>query len=212
MKEAKEAKTREPLATPFEAAQLAVSLAIMKGIQTPDLTEAIDLLKQAAFKIEGIVRPKIYHPDVIYTSTTEDYCYPHPSTKIVSPKTDPEGWKNHVKKIQQFPGGDQIKMPKGHLTLMQVIAATTGRGEKKRNQKVLDAMVQAGMFMGGTDNFMFYDELGFWNMARAIAPFAPRFRHLYLTPSAAPKRDARGRIFAPRKSKESGKFIQNKKG
>jgi hypothetical protein len=213
MKEANEAKPREPLATPFEAAQLAVSLAIMTGSQTPDLKGAVALLREAAFKVQDLIKPRIHYPDSVMAETMEQALAvrPHDSVKPMSPATHPKEAAELLKHSKTFPGAEKIKPPKMYPASSRTCwqAVLGGNPSNKDIQTAKAKVLKTQPGLNDCLNFGMSDERSFWNWASIIAPNLPRFSKLYTTPRPQKKRSkqgqARGRYMAPKQA-ETGKF------
>lgn len=180
MKKKPKTEVREPLASPFEAAQVAISLAIMRGEKIPDIKGAIELLRNVSLLVHEEKRPRPFYSDAIYQDRGGSAQPPHPSSKIFTPDTDPVAWKEHIERTRRFPGADKIVMPRGErFTVLQIVASVTGRKEKKRNNDVIKAILEAGILSNDLLGCTYAGELGFWIMAEKIAPFAPRFKAFY---------------------------------
>lgn len=211
MKAASPPEEREPLASPFELAQIAISLALLYDLPEPDLEGAVRLLRHSCLAVQEEKRPRAIYPTVVYVDAKPHGEYPL-GTKIITPDDDPAAWRKHIEELRNFPGGDQIVMPKGNeFTLLQIIAAVTGRKEKKRNQDVFERMVRRGTVVREHAQYTFAGERGFWITAQLVAPFAPRFKHLYPKPNKLPRGQMRkrGRFHKPSRA-ENGQFKQEK--
>ena len=203
-------KERQQLATPYEAAQLAVSLAIMRGEQKPDLAGAVELLKNAARRIQDEKCPRVLYPTAIYDESGR-FKPPHPSSNVISPSSHPAEWRAHLEQLKSFPGADQIRKPKGDdFTILQIAAAVTGRKEKARNMDVFQRMIAQLKLGQETMTFVYAGESAFWSMAERLAPFASRFRHLYPQPNATKRRSVKGQFIGMKKDGK-GRFQKKRK-
>ena len=107
-------RAAEPLASPYELAQLAVSIATMRGEKTPDIECAAQLLWESAIAIDRVVRPYRFDAEVRTCRTIL--------------KTD----------IPQWPASEDFPMKFNHA-----VALITTRRELKRNQPIVDAVLKA---------------------------------------------------------------------
>ncbi len=177
MKKQPPAAERESLASPFEVAQIAISLAIMRGEIEPDLEGGMALLKCAALRVQNEKRPRL-------------------STFVLGQR------EISLEKARAFPGGDKIIIPKGeHFTLPQIVRAAIGRKDHSRNEHVISKAQKANALTEDEKIRTDFDEWEFWKIVAKIAPFVPRFKELYPKIKARKKPRCEGKFH---KSKRAG--------
>ena len=200
------------IGTPFEVAQLAVSLALLKGESEPNLDSAIDLLYQAHFKVRRQTRPE---PNCVGVATlaitdqrpVETALGAMRLQKVVSPADSSE----LAKVMKSFPGADQIEEPKKpRFSMLNIIEAVTKRRGRKENQEIIAKLKAANELNEQEFRHPYSGSVSFWTKAKNFAPYASRFRELYTTSAskiAHPKRRrARKGTFQAPKRGEDGRF------
>jgi hypothetical protein len=176
----------EPLATPFEVAQLAVVLATMRGHKEPDIFGAIALLKKTALEVAFEKRPKV-KPQVHWMSSKT--MNPGPGEIIKTPESDPDGWATHLAKLRDFPGAEKIQAPVTYpATLTSLIRALHGGRslkikERTKAEKCIEEAHAKMEWMEGIQT-----EQDFWVWARTVSPSLPKFARLQRKLSAKPPR------------------------
>lgn len=202
---------REPLASPFEVAQIAISLATLRGEAQPNLNSAVEFLREAAMRVQDEKRPRSYWASRWFEDWEEVPADNPPQQPILRPSTHPKEWAELLKQWRAFPGGDQITKPDGHsFSLMDIVKAVTRRRESERNMAVIKELKKTGVLNSLGNNTRFNGEGCFWMMAEKIAPFAPRFRALYPMKKTARKKNKKGQFIAPIQT-EQGRFKKRSK-
>jgi hypothetical protein len=214
MKDASESPEPEPLATPFELAQIAVALATMRGERRPDILGAIDLLKRAALEAAFETRP-MAKPQIHYMTSSR--MNPGPGEIIVTPESDPIAWEAHLKDIRSFPGSEKIKAPKAYPATLTTCLRCLKNGRSLTNQektklKTCTADVRKNLSWMGDK---LQGEYQFWVWAREMASAMPEFAKLYGKPSPRTRRSrqagSKGQIEKPKRGPD-GQFIPKKNG
>lgn len=176
-----DAEKKQPIASPYEIAQLAVSIAIMQGEKEADINEALELLIEAEWRTPDPNFTHVFYDEFYREKNKDDTWRPRdPWIVRVSPTTDPERWNKHIEELRSFPGNDRIQIPEDlNLTLNQLVSVVIQRRESSRIEKVIAAMIDAKALAAKGRSLTFRGEQAFWLMAKVVARFTPRFKALY---------------------------------
>ena len=175
----------ELLASPYELAQLAVSLALMRGVKEPDVDGAAQLLWESALAIDGVLRPHRFEGEVIKSAGIK--------------RSELLRWPS----LNEFP-----------MSFDAAVSLIVGRRDAARKRRVLDlafAKLPAVRKFSGSIN----DEGEFIHLATLMAPYVPRIRKARassedIQPQQVARRNDSGEFTRARRGPH-GKFAKQKK-
>ncbi len=169
----------EALATPFELAQIAIALAIMRGEKQPDVDGAVVLLKQTSLRAQAEKRPKP-RPRLILDGP------PPVINKRVPQKTrsfdslDAETQSEHLRTVKDFLGSDQIIPPTNFPTTFPAFwRSLLGRRPSEKEKDVVRKRFKLANPKDDIPEIGRLSEFSFWHWARTYAPHVNRFAKLY---------------------------------
>jgi hypothetical protein len=186
---------REPLASPFELAQLAISIATMRGVKTPDLEDAIQLLRSAALRVQEEKRPRAHSatgvPVVVTEAEAERMRAENPLIKVISAEKNPEEKKSWISSITAtIPCADEIHPPKKFpVTRSGFWRAVLGtRPSEKHMATTEEHVAQQNSRLATRLQEKFKqkeitNEMSFWWLVHSVAPLLPRFAQSYGAPA-----------------------------
>lgn len=175
---------QDPLATPFEVAQLAVALASLNGEEKPNLDAAISLLRDAAIRVQDEKRPvKRFIHSAWYATKEEADAHQWPSrcghdkrTVVMCPETHPDEFVEYVAQIKrEHPSLAKVEPPKRFPALLPaVMESLLFKRDKKSGTRLLNRFIKADPKKFNLVQFPVQNVFSFWFTAKLFAPYLKR--------------------------------------